>query len=142
MRNIPLKQFLADFSSQDNFVFLDTNRFDKTNRFSYLFTKPLDVISCYDTDLVERSIKKINRMLDKGYFAAGFVSYEAGFALEEVFTKNRAYDFPLLWRPSRSVRLGRRKRNPLFQVIASSIRPPDLDEHHENLQSRQWFSRS
>jgi para-aminobenzoate synthetase / 4-amino-4-deoxychorismate lyase len=97
MRNIPLKQFLADFSSQDNFVFLDTNRFDKTNRFSYLFTKPLDVISCYDTDLVERSIKKINRMLDKGYFAAGFVSYEAGFALEEVFTKNRAYDFPLLW---------------------------------------------
>ncbi|MDD5504582.1 MAG: aminodeoxychorismate synthase component I [Candidatus Omnitrophica bacterium] len=97
MRKIPLIGFLKDACRQENFVFFDTGRFDKDNRRSYLFEKPIDIISCYDSKLLRLSIDKIEKMLKNGYYAAGFLSYEAGLALEPSLWRNRVYDFPLLW---------------------------------------------
>jgi para-aminobenzoate synthetase / 4-amino-4-deoxychorismate lyase len=97
MRNISLRRVLSELSREKHFVFLETNKLDSENQFSYLFTNPLHIIECRNSDSVRPSIKKLERMLKKGYFAAGFISYEAGFVLEKVFNDKKVYDFPLLW---------------------------------------------
>jgi len=97
MRKIPLVSFLKNACKNENFIFFDTGRFDKDNRRSYLFKKPLDIISCYDSGLLRTSLDKLHEMLKSGYYAAGFLSYEAGLAFEPSLARNRVYDFPLLW---------------------------------------------
>jgi len=97
MRKISLKNLLTGISKEKNFVFLQTDRFDKDNRFSYLFTRPIEIVSCRNLGGVKDSLNKIEKMIKKGFFAAGFVSYEMGFAFEPVFGKKESYDFPLLW---------------------------------------------
>jgi para-aminobenzoate synthetase / 4-amino-4-deoxychorismate lyase len=96
MRKIFLKKILSKLSRDDNFVFLETNKPDTGDRFSYLFTSPLNIIACYNSKLLKPSIEKIEAVLKKGYFAAGFISYEAGIVFEKTFAP-RKFDFPLLW---------------------------------------------
>jgi para-aminobenzoate synthetase / 4-amino-4-deoxychorismate lyase len=97
MRNISLNNLLTDIPRGKDFVFLETGRFDKDNNRSYLFTGPLEIISCRDLGKVEHSFNKVEKMLKKGLFAAGFISYEAGFAFESVFKRRRYQEFPLMW---------------------------------------------
>ncbi len=97
MRNLSLNNILPQLSGQDNFVLLDTSLIGKDNKKSYLFKNPLEVVSCYDPLRVRQSFKRIDSFIKRGYFAAGFVSYEAGFALEEAFKAKKTRDFPLIW---------------------------------------------
>jgi para-aminobenzoate synthetase / 4-amino-4-deoxychorismate lyase len=53
---------------------------------SYLFVDPLKTIRCNASDDVVKCIRTINRFLTLGYYAAGQLSYEAGYALEEKFS--------------------------------------------------------
>jgi para-aminobenzoate synthetase / 4-amino-4-deoxychorismate lyase len=92
-----LKKILNDIPRGKDFVFFQTSRFDEYNRYSYLFSYPLEIISCYNLSGVESSLNKIEKMLNKGFFAAGFISYESGFAFEPFFWQKKCYDFPLLW---------------------------------------------
>ena len=78
-------------------VFLETNRFDSNNRKSLLFLNPEKIISSYRLNEIEDKLKEIEEALNKGYYAAGFVSYEAGYAFEEIFKSDKKYTFPLLW---------------------------------------------
>ncbi len=96
-RKIPLKHILAKLSQDNNCIFLETNKFDSGNKLSYLFTEPSDIITCCDSSQLQLSIKKIGNALKKGYYAAGFLSYEAGFPLEKTLTCKKRHDFPLLW---------------------------------------------
>jgi para-aminobenzoate synthetase/4-amino-4-deoxychorismate lyase len=83
---------------KDNLVFLETNRFDKNNSDSYLFSSPVKVVSCYKLNEVRRSLSEIDALVSKGYYAAGFISYEAGFSFEENLKDlKRNHGFPLLW---------------------------------------------
>jgi len=68
---------------KNNFVFLETNRFDKDNRRSFLFVNPIKIISCYKPDQVRKSFFELEDSISKGYYAAGFISYEAGFTFED-----------------------------------------------------------
>jgi para-aminobenzoate synthetase / 4-amino-4-deoxychorismate lyase len=97
MRKISLKKILNDIPRVKDFVFLQTSRFDEYNRYSYLFSHPLEIISCRNLSGIEPSLDKVEKMLNKGFFAAGFISYESGFAFEPVFWQEKYYDFPLLW---------------------------------------------
>jgi para-aminobenzoate synthetase / 4-amino-4-deoxychorismate lyase len=97
MRKIPLKDFLDDLSGEKVFVFCDTKQRDKDNRLSYLFTRPEEIISCNNLTHVIPSINQIESRLKSGMFAAGFISYEAGFAFEKAFSINKPFNFPLLW---------------------------------------------
>jgi para-aminobenzoate synthetase/4-amino-4-deoxychorismate lyase len=53
---------------------------------SYLFVDPLKTIRCNASNDVVKCIRTINRFLTLGYYAAGQLSYEAGYALEEKFS--------------------------------------------------------
>ena len=83
---------------KDNFVFLETNRFDGDNRHSYLFSDPIAVISCHKLEDVKDAFLELENHISRGYYAAGFISYEAGFSFEETLGHLKIdSDFPLLW---------------------------------------------
>lgn len=97
MQNISLNNLLSSVSRQESFVFLETNRFDSRNKSSYLFKSPLEIISCDTPSRIKPSIDRIEHFVKKGYFAVGFLSYEAGFGLEEALKAKEGRNFPLLW---------------------------------------------
>lgn len=81
-----------------NYLLFETGRYDDKNFRSFLFFDPVDIIECFDHSKIQNSFKKIENYISKGYYAAGFLSYEAGFAFEpDLINKNMRTDFPLLW---------------------------------------------
>lgn len=67
------------------------------NGYSTTFENPVEIITTYDIDQVIPSLVKIQDAIQNGYYAAGYVSYEAAQAFEhsmKVFQTNR---MPLLW---------------------------------------------
>lgn len=64
-----------------------------------MFTNPVKIISCYRAEHIEKSFSELEDLISKGYYAAGFLSYEAGFLFEDklkrFFKKDDLY--PLLW---------------------------------------------
>ncbi|MDP6685328.1 MAG: chorismate-binding protein, partial [Candidatus Omnitrophota bacterium] len=84
---------------ENNFVLLETNRFDKDNSRSYLFTNPTRIISCYNPEKLKEKLSRLDGWLSKGYYAAGFISYEAGYIFEEGLKKYMDLNplYPLMW---------------------------------------------
>lgn len=83
---------------KDNFVFLETNRFDKDNRRSYLFSNPVKIIACYKPEDIRSAFLELEACISKGRYAAGFISYEAGFSFEENLKGlGKKSFFPLMW---------------------------------------------
>lgn len=78
-----LNKSLEILSRENNSVLLWTAKEDRENLKSYLFSRPIDVITCKDLNDVEHCFGRIESYLAKGFFAAGYISYEAGFAFEE-----------------------------------------------------------
>lgn len=75
---------------------METQRIDPENYLSYLFLAPVALISCHNLDAVPDSFRKLESFLGRGYWAAGFFSYELGYAFEDFKAKNR-FGFPLIW---------------------------------------------
>jgi len=63
---------------------------------SLLFRNPEFIISCYDPSKFNLTFQDIEVALKKGYYLAGFLSYEAGYYFERKLHKNKEYDFPLI----------------------------------------------
>ena len=64
---------------------------------SLLFQDPEFIISCTDPSLFGAAFEDIESALSKGYYLAGFFSYEAGYHFEEKLYKDKQYDFPLIF---------------------------------------------
>ena len=92
-----LKSALKSINSQKNAVYLETNRFDRNNKETLLFLKPIKVITCFKGKDLKEKIEEVESEINKGYYAAGFLSYEAGYFFEEALSTKRKYQFPLLW---------------------------------------------
>jgi para-aminobenzoate synthetase/4-amino-4-deoxychorismate lyase len=60
------------------------------------FKDPHSIIRCSDPQDLSKAFEKIEEYLNSGYHVAGFLSYEAGYRLEERLIENKKYDFPLL----------------------------------------------
>ncbi len=93
---LPLEQIQPSLLNKDRFVILETQRVDRENYLSYLFFNPVTTITCFDLDTVSQSFSKLEAFLDKGYWAAGFFSYELGYGWEN-FKVKRRFSFPLIW---------------------------------------------
>jgi len=68
-----------------------------TGEFLY-FSKPREVIAAYSIDEVARAIVLAQKWADEGFWAAGFVSYEAAAAFDPALrTHKPRIDEPLVW---------------------------------------------
>lgn len=65
-------------------VLLDTARPDEVNARTLLFTEPLDVLTAHTLDEVEPLLEALDAAVNDGYHLAGVLSYEAGYAFEDV----------------------------------------------------------
>lgn len=62
-----------------------------------LFQEPRFIISCTDSGSVTACFRDIERVLERGYYLAGFFSYEAGYCFEEKLQENKKHVFPLIY---------------------------------------------
>ena len=62
-----------------------------------LFRLPEFIISCFDPALFAPAFEDMEEALKKGYYLAGFFSYEAGYCFEDKLRKYNLYDFPLVY---------------------------------------------
>jgi para-aminobenzoate synthetase/4-amino-4-deoxychorismate lyase len=69
-------------------------QFEKRPR---LFSSPDFIISCLDPSSLALSFESMEQALSRGYYLAGFLSYEAGYCFEQRLNKHKLYDFPLLY---------------------------------------------
>jgi len=78
-------------------ILLESQLRDPDNYTSYLLCEPIDVISCSDPGSVIDSLERIDEELNRGNYVAGFISYEAGLALNPHQSLRSTDDLPLLW---------------------------------------------
>jgi len=94
-----MKHLLNFLSKKSNYVLLYDNRNDGEHSNSYLFIDPIEVINCFEGKYLKDCFAKLETYLDGGYYAAGFLSYEAGIFFEDILNKTISVknDFPLFW---------------------------------------------
>ena len=69
------------------------------DRYSYLLKNPVSLLSTSSAGEVPRILEEASSRQREGFAIAGYVSYEAGFALDAAFSPIDAIegDFPLVW---------------------------------------------
>jgi len=84
-----LEVFLLDLlhdleQSGDDFILLECCRAGSEDSASYLFRDALEVISCREPGQVEATLARAEEALSDGNWLAGYLTYEAGYAFEEI----------------------------------------------------------
>ncbi|WP_263355578.1 aminodeoxychorismate synthase component I [Acidicapsa ligni] len=79
-------------------VLLETARFDSSNRTSYLFSDPVQMLIAHELDEIPRIFTAMEEALAEGLFVAGYFGYECGYHFEPVaLSKLRSQNEPLIW---------------------------------------------
>jgi para-aminobenzoate synthetase/4-amino-4-deoxychorismate lyase len=78
-------------------VLLETLRTTDEEHDSYWMPVAEKVIECRRLEDLETALVELDRLVAEGYFAAGFLSYEAGFAFLPKLPAPQPTSFPLLW---------------------------------------------
>jgi len=99
----PVRLF-SPASGEPGAVLLETQIPGPRDRHSYLLRSPLTILASSRPEDVPRVLEEAGNWQARGFPLAGFVSYEAGFALEAAFDRReypgndvRQPDFPLVW---------------------------------------------
>ncbi|MFH1655982.1 MAG: aminodeoxychorismate synthase component I [Candidatus Omnitrophota bacterium] len=94
-----LNKLLYSLKNHRNYMLFYDNRQDRQSGKSYLFINPVEIISCFDGIKLRSCFLRIEEFLSKGYYAAGFLSYEAGLFFEDVLKResDNKNKFPFLW---------------------------------------------
>ena len=89
-----------------------------------LFQDPEFIISCFSPDSFIACFRDIENALRRGYYLAGFFSYEAGYYFEEKLREDKIYDFPLicLGAYESPIRYKINPRTGLFQNALENLR--------------------
>jgi len=82
--------------SHENFILLETNKFDSENRYSFLFTHPLAILEANEYDRIFEIFEQIEEYAKRN-FLAGFFSYELGYYFTNQMEDEEAFEFPLVW---------------------------------------------
>ncbi len=78
------------------FVLLETNKFSPENRFSYLFSDPIQILRADVSAEIPAVFEQIDR-LSQEHFLAGFLSFELGYAFEKKLRPGPETSWPLAW---------------------------------------------
>jgi len=80
--SFPLVQLLRLINCQTPFVFLDTACPNRENRYSYLFSAPIRILTAKSPAQVPALLRAVDEA-SKGRWVAGYLTYEAALGLEE-----------------------------------------------------------
>jgi para-aminobenzoate synthetase / 4-amino-4-deoxychorismate lyase len=83
-----------------NAVLLETTKSDAENGDSLFFQNPIRIVEAASIRDVEAALREVDAATNQGYYAAGYLAYEAGFAFERVFEKRAEkvhLPYPLVW---------------------------------------------
>ncbi|MDP3142412.1 MAG: chorismate-binding protein [Candidatus Omnitrophota bacterium] len=103
-----------------------------------LFQKPKAIISCTNPSLLAACFKDMEDALKRGYYLAGFLSYEAGYCFEERLREDKAYDFPLVYLGAYEAPSSGKisVKNPLLQNTLKDLRLNiSLDKYSSNIRA-------
>ena len=89
--------FLGWLEDQPDSVLLETARPDRSEFRSHVFCKPLSTIECNSLNDAEKSLREVEHAVGQGLHAAGFMTYELGYAFEECFSGTAFSSKPLMW---------------------------------------------
>ncbi len=89
--------FLGWLQDQPDSVLLETARPDQSEFQSHVFCKPLSTIECNSLNDAEKSLQEVEYAVAQGLHAAGFMTYELGYAFEECFSGIPTLSKPLMW---------------------------------------------
>lgn len=80
-------------------ILLETQRPDVRDRFSYLLAEPSRILSTSRPGEVSSVLEEAGGWQARGYPVAGYVAYEAGFALDRILpgAETDSFPFPLVW---------------------------------------------
>ncbi|TAK55501.1 MAG: aminodeoxychorismate synthase, component I [Bacteroidetes bacterium] len=84
------------FEKESNFVLLETLKVDNENTKTLFFFNPIDVIQTNSIEGVPAAFQRIEEALQRGYYLAGYLTYECGYYFEEL-AGNDNFSQPLLW---------------------------------------------
>ncbi len=78
-------------------ILIDNNLIDGAP--SFLYQNPIETIIAPSINHVQSALAQIQNALGRGYFLAGYFSYELGYCFEEVLEKHLqpSYNEPLIW---------------------------------------------
>ncbi len=72
---------------EDNFVFLETNKFSEEDHQSFIFQRPTAFLDLHKGDHPGEFFRQVQEYLSQGFFMAGWLSYELGYLLEPTLTR-------------------------------------------------------
>jgi len=78
------------------FVLLDDAR-DSAAAPARLYTDPVEIITAHSADELDRALQRLTMAQRDGLHAAGYLGYEAGYALEPRLAHLGPTEVPLLW---------------------------------------------
>lgn len=83
----------------DNVILLETLKFDRKNNQTLLFRNPARIIVADKLKEVVNAFETAERYLKKGYYIAGYLSYEASFVFDDYLHRltPEKSDTPLIW---------------------------------------------
>ncbi len=76
---------------------LETLRFSEEDHRSYAIAEPEAILECRRLDEVEPLLRELDLAVKRGYFAIGFMGYEAGYRFLPHLPPVRVIEFPLAW---------------------------------------------
>lgn len=94
---LPSADLLAALDGPEPFVLFETSRVTDSEQRSFLFTDPVGVVTASRPDEMENCLAALQEALDRGLWAAGYLSYEAGSCFEPSLRVRHSRRFPLLW---------------------------------------------
>ena len=90
-------RFIRFAESFPDSVLLETTKVDRHNSTSYFFCNPVTTIECVSLDSAEAGLAELDRVCKSGMYAAGFMTYELGYAFEPTLLPPSNLPRPLFW---------------------------------------------
>ncbi len=124
-------------------VLLETSRFDQENYRSYLFRRPIEVITIEALHQVPGLFQRVEQELARGHYLAGYIGYECGYHFETAAAPPQLGDsgLPLAWLGVYEPPLVFDHRSGSF-VGSEPPLPPDGDRSYEVGDARLGITRA
>jgi len=81
-------------------VKLETNLISENENRNFFFDNPIEILEAYTLKDAEIILRNVETYINKGYYLAGYISYETGYLFEESFKRkwmNVNFSSPLIW---------------------------------------------